>query len=103
MDFDDTCDTPPPTSTWIGRNEQLSLIRDKNTKVIAITGIGGQGKSTLAAKFLFEDHGSEMLLDWRDCKEEGNTLHTHVVRIIERLTKGKRKASDLCIVSRIYG
>lgn len=93
--FDDTCDTPPPTTHWVGRKEELDLLRDRNSKVIAITGIGGQGKSTLAAKYLAEIDAEGLYWDWRDCKEESNTLHTHIVRIIERVTKGQRRAADL--------
>jgi len=79
--FDNECDTPPPTTTWVGRGEELLLMERSETKVIAITGIGGQGKSTLAAKFLVNTKTPTLIQDWRDCKEESNTLHTQLVRI----------------------
>lgn len=91
---DDRCDTPPPTIPWVGRQEELDLLADPNVTVIGITGIGGQGKSTLAAKYL-ADRVHPSFWDWRDCKEESNTLHTHIVRIIERITSGHRRASEL--------
>ncbi len=94
-EFDDSCDTPPPTATWVGRSTEMELLSSSSIKVIAITGIGGQGKSTLIAKFLTELPEVYTTWDWRDCKEESNTLHTHLVRIIERLTKGRQKASSL--------
>jgi hypothetical protein len=84
----DECDTPPPILAWVGRSTELSLMETSGIKVIAITGIGGQGKSTLAAKFLVNGENASRFYDWRDCKEEGNTLHTQIVRIIERITKG---------------
>lgn len=93
--FDDSCDAPPPTGTWVGRADELKLLSDPTAKVISVTGIGGQGKSTLVARFLEEHRDHFTFLDWRDCKEEANTIHTHLVRIIERLTKGRRRASDL--------
>jgi len=93
--YDDHCDTPPPTSTWVGRVEELGLMQDHNMKVVALTGIGGQGKSTLAAKFLETIRSGELFWDWRDCKEESNTLHTQLVRIIERITKGHQSAAEL--------
>ena len=89
-DFDDTCDTPPPSNIWVGRTPELSLLGDPNVKVFAVTGIGGQGKSTLVARYLREEAEHFDIFDWRDCREEGNTLHTHLVRIIERITKGQR-------------
>ncbi len=64
-------------------------------KIVVVTGIGGQGKSTLVAKFLEERTRASEFWDWRDCKEESNTLHTHLVRIIERITNGRRRASEL--------
>ena len=93
--FDNECDTPPPTTTWVGRSEELLLMDHPGTKVIAITGIGGQGKSTLAAKFLADRKSADGFKDWRDCKEESNTLHTQIVRIIERITNGERRAADI--------
>lgn len=95
VEHDDVCDTPPPTSNWVGRSDELSLFRNQNVKVFAVTGIGGQGKSTLIAKFLEDLPKEYELWDWRDCKEESNTLHTHLVRLIERITRGRRRAKDL--------
>lgn len=94
-DFDDTCDTPPAISTWVGRTSELRLLNDPNVKVIAVTGMGGQGKSTLIAKYLQENANSYSVWDWRDCKEQGNNLRTHLTHIIERLTKGDLRASHL--------
>jgi tetratricopeptide (TPR) repeat protein len=94
-DFDDTCDTPPKTDLWVGRVAELTLLDDPNAKVVAITGIGGQGKSTLAAKYLRSHRSNYSFWDWRDCKEEGNTFQTQLIRLIERVTRGHKLANDL--------
>ncbi|MDX6765251.1 MAG: SIR2 family protein [Candidatus Methylacidiphilales bacterium] len=74
--FEGTSDTPPPTTHWVGREEELRLLRSIDSKVVAVTGIGGQGKSTLVARYLAEVEKEGVFWDWRDCKEESNTLHT---------------------------
>ncbi|HEY4308371.1 MAG TPA: SIR2 family protein [Pirellulales bacterium] len=93
--FDDVCDTPPPTGTWVGRELELKLLANRNAKAIAITGIGGQGKSTLVAKYLAISGAEYQFVDWRDCKEQDDTLQTHLVRIVERLSRGRSCAADL--------
>jgi tetratricopeptide (TPR) repeat protein len=92
--FLDSCDTPPRTDYWVGRAPILHNIHTTPSTVIAITGIGGQGKSTLIARYLQERRNEYVLVDWRDCKEEANTLHTHIVCIIERITRGERFAAE---------
>ena len=94
-EFEDSSDTPPPIDNWVGRSYELDCMRDEKLKVIAVTGIGGQGKSTLVARYLKELSAAGEFWDWRDCKEESNTLHTSLVKIIERITNGQRLASDM--------
>jgi tetratricopeptide (TPR) repeat protein len=81
-------DFPPALPAWVGREAELELLNDKNLKVIVITGIGGQGKSALAARYIdtLSKTNPNMLWDWRDCREQGDTLHTHILRIIERFS-----------------
>ena len=45
-------DLPPLVETWVGRDQELDLLNDISNGVVTITGIGGQGKSALAAIFL---------------------------------------------------
>jgi len=80
-------DFPPSTTVWVGRETELRRLSQVN-RVIAITGIGGQGKSALAAKFLERSvsAGDCDFWDWRDCKEESHTLNTQLALIIQRLT-----------------
>jgi tetratricopeptide (TPR) repeat protein/predicted MPP superfamily phosphohydrolase len=85
------CDSPPTSPAWVGREAELDLFNDNSIKVFAVTGIGGQGKSALVARHIENMISSEtsILWDWRDCKEEGDTLQTHLLSIIERVTSGK--------------
>jgi hypothetical protein len=81
-------DFPPSTTVWVGRENELRRLSMGTSRVIAITGIGGQGKSALAAKFLERSlsAGDCDFWDWRDCKEESHTLNTQLALIIQRLT-----------------
>lgn len=87
------CDSPPTLPAWVGRHAEIDLLDDPEIRVFAITGIGGQGKSALAARHVESMYGgeSDRNWDWRDCREEGDTLRTHLIRIVERLTSGAVK------------
>lgn len=80
------CDTPPDIAKWVGRNEELELLDSVHFKVIFITGIGGQGKSSLATRYVFNQAESDNYesWDWRDFKEEENRLKTKIIEIIYR-------------------
>ena len=41
------CDPPPVIDVWVGRQRELSILRDPSVKVATIAAIGGQGKSVL--------------------------------------------------------
>ncbi|MEM8508140.1 MAG: SIR2 family protein [Bacteroidota bacterium] len=80
-------DSPPQNKYWVGRTREISNIANENFKVIFITGIGGQGKSALAAHFIrnhFDSINYEFA-DWRDFKEEANRFQTKLISIIQRL------------------
>lgn len=92
------CDSPPAIEKWVGRKKELENISSNNFTTVFITGIGGQGKSALASYYvncLAEEDNDWEYWDWRDLKEEGNRLHTKVISIIERLTDGDIKASQI--------
>lgn len=80
------CDTPPDIAKWVGRNEELELLDSVHFKVIFITGIGGQGKSSLATRYVYNQADSDNYesWDWRDFKEEENRLKTKIIEIIHR-------------------
>lgn len=80
------CDAPPVAPAWVGRADELDLLANPGIKVAVINGIGGQGKSALAARYLEAYGNGYEFWDWRDCREAGDTLQTHILRLIERLS-----------------
>ena len=89
-------DLPPLVDVWVGRDSEMSLLDGISSGVAAITGIGGQGKSSLAAKVLesrLQKH--DIFWDWRDCRGEANRFRTHLVSVIEHYTKGAVSAAEL--------
>ena len=101
------CDRPPNFDVWVGRELELRALETTNAKVVAICGIGGQGKSTLAAKFLHSVASGDTAFrfwDWRDCKEEGDRIRTQIISAIERILNAEDyenpldKASDAELV-----
>lgn len=89
------CDSPPSVSTWVGRSDELENIRNSNASVIAITGMGGKGKSMLASKYIKDscERNSMIQWDWRDLREEGNTIQKELLSIICRVSKGRLRPS----------
>ncbi len=80
-------DSPPTNKFWVGREKELENINNGIFKVIFITGIGGQGKSALAAHYIrnYFETDTYDFADWRDFKEEANRFHTKMISIIKRL------------------
>jgi tetratricopeptide (TPR) repeat protein len=91
------CDVPPHRSAWVGREAELRHLENAAFTTIAVTGIGGQGKSVLAAEHLSRATKQNKYTewDWRDCREEGDTLLTHFVRILERFGGNALSPRDL--------
>ena len=90
-------DLPPLVDVWVGRQSELELLKHTNNGVVTITGIGGQGKSALAAISLkdFKKTNPKCFWDWRDCREQGETFRTQLVSVIEHFTEGDYTASSL--------
>lgn len=90
-------DRPPLIEFCVGRDEELSRLMTSDKRVCFIHGLGGQGKSTLAAKFFSEaqKHNLFDLFVWRDCKEEAERLETQIIRIIEQLSAGTVRGSGI--------
>lgn len=82
-------DRPPSIDAWVGRDAELRALEASLAKVVIISGIGGQGKSTLAAQYLrLVSEGATPFAqwDWRDCKEEDDRIRTQLVAATERMT-----------------
>lgn len=83
-------DLRPVVDVWVGREDELAALSKLNNGVAVITGIGGQGKTALVAKFLegwISDH-PKSFWDWRDCREEGERFLSQLVSLIEHWSEG---------------
>lgn len=90
-------DRPPLVELCVGRDAELQRIRESKPRVVFITGIGGQGKSTLAAQY-FKDaqkDRSYSLSIWRDCKEESERFENQLASVVETLSAGRVSGEDL--------
>lgn len=90
-------DLPPIVDAWVGRIEELFTLGALSSGVAVITGIGGQGKSTLVSKFLQGWAGAHSwgFWDWRDCREEKERFLTQLTAVIEHLTNGEVTGDNL--------
>ena len=91
-------DRPLFVSPWVGRDQELRILASLTEPVAFVTGLGGQGKSALAGRFLqqqAETSGRFEIWDWRDCREESDRLSTQILRLIERLSNGAIDASRI--------
>ena len=97
----DVEDRPPASEVWVGREHELHELLSSEAKIVFVTGIGGQGKSTLVARY-FEECQRERdrfsILVWRDCKEERepfeNQLASIVLKLSPRLSGQELAAQD---------
>lgn len=74
-------DVPPQTSRWVGRSAELDAIA-KEFSSIFISGMGGQGKSALAARYMEVSKDKYDECYWRDFKEEGHNFSSKIMSII---------------------
>lgn len=84
-------DHPPKIDFYVGRSGDLNDITTGEERVVYLTGIGGQGKSALAAKY-FENSQLSKLYDyyvWRDCKEESDRFENQLASIVVALSDGQ--------------
>jgi len=91
-------DSPPRVDVWVGREIELETLSKTKSPVVWITGIGGQGKSALAATYVRDATRNGDVFDgwdWRDCREEGDRISTQISLIVERLSNATTKASQL--------
>ena len=90
-------DRPPVVELCLGRDLELESLRSTKARVVFITGIGGQGKSTVATHYFEESRrlASYDIFIWRDCKEESERFENQLASVIESLSKGAVQGVDL--------
>lgn len=90
-------DLRPVIDAWVGREPELTSFENIDSGVVVITGIGGQGKSFLVAKFLeiWPKKNPTAFWDWRDCREEGERFYTQLIALIEHFTDGRVMGEQL--------
>ncbi|HYM77224.1 MAG TPA: SIR2 family protein [Candidatus Dormibacteraeota bacterium] len=90
-------DRPPFVEICVGRERELKTVRNSEAKVIFLTGFGGEGKSTVAARYFSEAQLSHLfdVFVWRDCKDERERFENQLASVIERLSGGKISGADL--------
>jgi tetratricopeptide (TPR) repeat protein len=90
-------DRPPVVEICVGRGTELQRIQDSDARVIFLNGMGGEGKSTVAAQYFTtcQSNRSYSLYVWRDCKEERERLENQLSSVIERLSDGRVSGEDL--------
>lgn len=86
-------DPVPYIADWVGREDELRELSNRKLRLVAITGIGGQGKSGLAAEFRRRhERGTEAFFDlavWADCRELPHSLHTKIIDLLAAVTNGE--------------
>jgi hypothetical protein len=90
-------DHPPKIEFYVGRSDELKYLKSSTAAVLSITGIGGAGKSALAAHY-FADAQALGAFDhyvWRDCKEESERFERQFVSIVAVLSQGKVSEYEL--------
>jgi tetratricopeptide (TPR) repeat protein len=90
-------DRPPVVEICVGRERDLDALRSADARVVFLTGLGGQGKSTLAAEY-FADCQRERRFSfyvWRDCKEERERFENQIANVVEKLSSGRISRNDL--------
>lgn len=87
-------DAAPRIDDFVGRESEIEKLTATQAPVICLTGFGGLGKSALAAKILSQ-LSNDYLKDWRDCREESNTVQTALSLFLERISNGEIKAESI--------
>lgn len=90
-------DRPPLVDICVGREDELRRLKEPQARVVFLTGIGGQGKSTVAAKYFVDCQlkGTFSFFVWRDCKEERERFENQLSSVVETLSEGRVSGEDL--------
>lgn len=90
-------DRPPLSEIFVGRDAEVLELEESLNKAVFITGIGGQGKSVLAAHY-FLDEARLLEFDhriWRDCRELGSPFQDQLLSIVEVLNDGRVTSAEI--------
>lgn len=90
-------DRPPVVEIFVGRSDELKQVEESNVRAVFFTGIGGQGKSTLASRYFADcqrNHSFSFFV-WRDCKEESERFENQLASVVEKLSGGSIRGEDL--------
>lgn len=90
-------DRPPLVEYYVGRSKEAELLDKTKARVIFLTGIGGEGKSALAANYVSRHRrdGQYEHIIWRDCKEESERFESQIVSIVHILANRQISISEL--------
>jgi tetratricopeptide (TPR) repeat protein len=91
-------DRPPLIDICVGRDDEFRSIQESSARVVFVTGLGGQGKSTLVAKYYLacqDPPAKYSYLVWRDCKEESERFELQLASVIETISNGQISGTDL--------
>lgn len=89
-------DPVPLITDWVGRESEIINLINSNFRAASITGVGGQGKSSLASEILRrysrKENSKFKQGVWVDCRELPNSLHSKIIDVLEALSDGKESA-----------
>ncbi len=90
-------DQPPVITYYVGRERETQTLLNTTASVIYITGIGGQGKSALAAHLFNHAHTTRDFDHkiWKDCKEQSDKFEDTLAVLIEALNDGRVSPSEI--------
>jgi tetratricopeptide (TPR) repeat protein len=100
--IDQRRDHPPYIPVFVGRETQIRQLDNAGLRVATITGLGGEGKSSLGSRFfgLAQDRKTRVQFEkygWCDCKELETTFHERLIVLLEEISEGRetrQKYSD---------
>ncbi|WP_295186574.1 SIR2 family protein [uncultured Brevundimonas sp.] len=90
-------DDPPQIEFYVGREAEAKIIQQTDCSSIILTGLGGQGKTAIAASYFGSDSAKNNYdyRIWRDCREERDRFENQIATIISAMSRGSISAKDI--------